>query len=339
MAFPDGTVRWLRVARQGSGPARHLLLALAVQAAVLLATGFVAVFAPMLRQEPEFTARKTVYLPQRELEHRMSLSEFQQAATPALQLERLSTAAMLPDTVPQLPDLPEVAFSPFDRENPMQEAHALLGRTGLLGMLDDAGSGPSELSFLGVEDRAERMLILFDVSLSVKNKVEAAGMTMEVIRDEAAAVIRQLNANTLFGLVQFTRRYQAFRDYLVPATMDNKEAAADWLAREFRTTGYAPGGWTNGSPNGIQLILEAAFAMEPDVIILLSDANFYRDTPAKQFGETVPHAEIARDVEQFQARLEETTRLHFIGFQVREADRDAMSRMVRRYDGRYRDYR
>ena len=55
-----------------------LILAVAVQAAILLLTVFVVVFVPSDDAEPEFVAAKTIYLPQRELEHRVHFAEHQQ---------------------------------------------------------------------------------------------------------------------------------------------------------------------------------------------------------------------------------------------------------------------
>ena len=57
-----------------------LLQAVFVIAVFLLTARSVTVLVLSLREEPVFTAPKTIYLPQRELEHQMAVAEFQNAA-------------------------------------------------------------------------------------------------------------------------------------------------------------------------------------------------------------------------------------------------------------------
>ena len=61
-----------------------LVQAVFIIAVFLFAARFITVLVLSLREEPVFTAPKTIYLPQRELEHQMAVAEFQNAAaTPA----------------------------------------------------------------------------------------------------------------------------------------------------------------------------------------------------------------------------------------------------------------
>ena len=303
------------------------------------ASTFLVVFGAVFREEPEFVAAKTIYLPQRELEHRMNLNAFQQAASPPTRWQTLSTDALLPDGMPPLPALPSVEMSMNRPDDPLASVDALFGQAGLLGGLTrELASEASAIRFFGMEDQATRVVIAFDVSQSVKTKVERAGLTMEAIREETRRVIQSLNANTLFGLIQFSRNHDLFRPYLIAATVDNKAAAETWLDAEFRTDGRSGRGWTRGEPNGIQAVLQAAFALDPapDSIIIVSDGDFQR-TPAHRPGEDVPWAEVERDLRDLQGALPQPARLSFVGFQMQGSDQSALNRLVRRYQGRLRE--
>lgn len=317
---------------------RPVALAIVVQALILIAAFFIVVLVPEAQEEPDFSAAPTVYLPQRELQHRMALAEFQENASPPVMRERLATSALLPDSLPQLPNLPSMESAQID--TPLLDAHALLGQSGLLGALSDIKTEYSTVSFFGVEARAERVVICIDISMTVKNKVERAGYSMERVRQEAESLIEGLNANTLFGIVQHARNYDLFRDYLVAATVENKAAALAWLRSEFRTKGTSGRNWQRRHPNGIQSVLAAAFQLDPapDLIFLVSDCNYYR-TPSNGGGERVPWEEIASDLRLHQEGLVRPARLDFIAFQMRPEDRAQAANLAQLYGGSVREFR
>jgi len=72
-------------------------LAIILQVGLLLIAVLVVVLVPEFKSDPEFVVRKKIYLPQKELEHKVALAEFQNAARSPMQLERISTQALLPD--------------------------------------------------------------------------------------------------------------------------------------------------------------------------------------------------------------------------------------------------
>jgi len=319
----------------GLGP---LVFALVAQGLLVLLTVFVVVIGPIFESEPEFTAKKTIYLPQRELEHRVSMAEMQQAAQPPKMLNRLSVDSLRPQAVPPLPPMPSMDFNPVSMDAPLMSADALLGQAGLLGGIGGAGTETSEFSFFGLKGRATRIVICFDVSQSVKTKIERAGLTMEAVKSETAQLVRQLNANTLFGFIQFSRQYDLFRNYLVAATIPNKEAALQWLETEFRTDGKSAPSWRRDEPNGIQSVLRAAFRLDPapDTVVIVSDGDFQR-TPPQSGSEDVPWEELESDLETLQVGLLEPAKVHVVGFQMKQGDKSELRQIVRRYRGRVRE--
>lgn len=317
-----------------------LFWAVIIQLALIALTIIVVVVAPSFDRDPAFVAQKTIYLPQRELQHQAAVSEFQQAASAPVTPDKLTTQSLLPDIVPALPQLPSDNFSPFESATPSPNAASLLGSSGLMGALSGLSAGSSEVSFLGVRDEATRLVIAFDISTSVVNDMKAAGMEITEVRDATIELINGLNANTLFGLVQFARNYDVFQSYLVPATVENKQAAIDWLRNNFQTDGTAGRGWSRGTHefNGIQSVMKEAFQFEPDVIFLVSNGRFYRSIPTNRFGEQVPYRELLSDVDAMQRQLPQKTRIHFIGFGVRPDIRSDVRRLARGNQGSYREY-
>lgn len=168
------------------------------------------------------------------------------------------------------------------------------------GMQGALGSGtelplPDPVEFLGEQIRASRIIILVDVSASVKTKLNKAGMPITELREELIRLIEQLGPNHLFSIIQFTRKWEAFSKSLLPATSSVKEDAVQWMRQSFRTTGTSGRSWINGTPNGIEAVLQLAFSMNPqiDQIILLSDGDFQRSLP-QGGGQDVPWQDLRR---------------------------------------------
>lgn len=324
-----------RRAHRKLGP---LAIAVVLQALLLVGSVGVVVVLPNLRDDPEFAAAKTIYLPQRQLEHQAAVAEFERAASAPMAMEKLTSESLLPQDLPDLPALPSETFAELESEVPAPNAEGLLQGTGLLAALGGLDAGSSTFNFLGVEDEASRIVIAFDISTSVVNAMNEVGMEIDQLLAETKRVIGTMNANTLVNIIQFSRNYEVFSSYPIPATQANKEALKQWLDREFVRSGRSQPGWTRGNPNGIQLVLEAAFEMDPDVIIVLSDASFQRSVQGLAYGEDVPWEELEDDIERWQEGRTEPVRIHVVGFSVEDEDADGARDLARRNDGKYREF-
>jgi hypothetical protein len=118
-----------------------------VQVLVVLVTVFVVVIGPIFEREPEFTAKKTIYLPQRELEASRLDGGVPAGGAPPTMLNRLTVESLRPDAVPPLPSLPSLDVNPLRMDAPLLSADALLGQAGLLGGLGEVRGEASEFSF------------------------------------------------------------------------------------------------------------------------------------------------------------------------------------------------
>lgn len=174
---------------------------------------------------------------------------------------------------------------------------------------------PEPVSFLGESLQAKRIVLLLDVSASVKTKIERAGLSMEKLKQEVYAFVDQLGPNHLFGIIQFTRNWNCFEAELLPATEKVRNRARDWINRSFRTTGTSGRNWTRGNPNGLEGVLTAAFGMSPEIddIFIVSDGDFQR-TPPGGGGQDVPWADLRKLTKALQDQSMTDTRLRFLCF-------------------------
>ena len=256
-----------------------LLLAVLIQIGLLGLAVFVVVLVPEAKRAPKFVAAKKIYLPQQTQQHQLALAEFQNAASSPLQIERIRSAALLPDALPALPSLPSREFHPIARHPSALPSSALLGQSGALAGLQGLTATSSSARLFGIEDRGQRILILFDNSATVWNKAKASGVSADVFVAELCALLDGLQANTLFGLVPFARQVGTFRDQMIAAGARNKQQAKDWIAKNVRSSRKSTQLSFEG--DGIQGALSVAFQMEPEVMFIVSDGDFQRSRSAR----------------------------------------------------------
>lgn len=313
-----------------------IALALLFQAALLFTAVFVVVLLPEYKEDPEFVARKKIYLPQKQLEHKVALAEFQNAVSSPIQTETINTKALLPDSVPPLPHLPQSEFSPIDRNPAVLQSNALLGQSGVLNALQGLKTESSAASLFGIEDQGQRILILFDNSSTVWNKATAAGVSTDAFVRELSLLIDGLNANTLFGLVPFAQQVGTFRDYMIAAGARNKQAAKLWVRDNVRSTRKST--QLEFGVNGIQGALTVAFQMEPEVVFIVSDGDFQRTKSDRIRGGDVPWDEVSQTLRDLVRQYGIQPRIHFIGFQVEAEAAQEIQKITRRYKGQFNDF-
>ncbi len=89
------------------------------------------------------------------------------------------------------------------------------------------------MSFFGVQATGQRILLLFDVSSSVVNKANAAGIPSNASRQETLKLLEGLPINAQFSIIQFTGNYMPFTEELVAATPANKDLAKQWVREKW----------------------------------------------------------------------------------------------------------
>jgi hypothetical protein len=291
----------------------------------------------------EFTVTKDIRIPVQDREHKMNMAALDGMALRPSFTDRLHSLRPGPIALPELPKVPIDQLLPLDPAEILADQVATLMGAGGPGSgiaPGAAGSGgpagiKSSFSFMGIESTGRRVLLIFDVSASVRNKARKRGISLAKIKEETIALLEQLPINARFGLIQFTQNFKAFREELIPATDANRSNAKSWIEDEWVETGsmQASANVTK-NPRGIVGVLELAARLLPDVIFLISDASFqWKEGGA--LGD-VPWREIQRVVKG-PLQANESCVLNFIGFEMKPDDKREMASIVRVTSGKIRE--
>ncbi|WP_309387327.1 vWA domain-containing protein [Cerasicoccus frondis] len=341
----DRRLEELRSQRLGKrGKSGAFLAAIVIQVLLVALTIGVVVIAPKLAEDPAFIAKKTIYLPQRELEHQAAIAEFQSSASAPLTVDKLTTESLLSDPLPDMPALPTTEFAPFESENPTPNAQGLLQGSGLGDALGSLNAGVSEVNYFGIREQARRYIILIDTSNSMferQRKGEMYHFDFSTIKDESVTLISRLNANTLFNVVIYEGGSMAWKSFLVPATVANKKDAEGWVRnideRPNATIGSRRGDGPKlmeGGGTRLDTGLKQAFSFEPEVIFIVTDGEINRGSSDK-----ISEDEILDIIDGLQDTLPEKARIHVIQYETaiaRDSEIDTMRSIASKNRGRFR---
>ena len=289
-----------------------------------------------------FVAKKSVMLPPKLVDPKMQSSEFEGAAPkPAFDDKMASIRA----TDFALPDLPNLPLDVVPDPSAIVTETTLMGTGGQGaggGSGDGSGGGGggemSGISFFGISAQAKSVIVIFDISKSVQTKAEKAGVSITKIKEETTKMIDGLSINTTFNLFQFSRIYQPFNEKMMAPNQTNKEGAKAWLEKEFRTDGSLPRSAKGakspgpGQDTGITFVLDAALALQPSTIFLISDGSFQ----SENYSTKVPWDQVEAVVKKYD-NAAEPTKIFFVGFEMKPEDKKAMADIVRKTRGKVRE--
>ena len=339
---PDGAAKE-RSQRLGL-VATILVGSLVVPLVLLLVFGIWTVAKHFTRPEARFEVKKIVKIPPQTPEHKMNVAKHEAMAPKPVFNDKLVSTRPTAFALPDLPRLDLDQVLPLDPSELISDqvsglvGSAALG-SGLGSGLSGGGGTGRGMSFFGVQTQGQRVLLLFDVSASVVNKANAAGIPLERIQEETLKLLDTLPIAAQFSLIQFTGNYLPFTDDLVAATPGNKELARQWVRDRWVKSGTMGGSASGVVSNrtGVVGVLERATAMRPDVVFLISDASFqWRPGGGGGFS-NVPYDEIKKAVEALGESARGKVPLHFIAFQPKPGDKDEWSRIVKKTGGEFRE--
>jgi ABC-type Fe3+-hydroxamate transport system substrate-binding protein len=334
--------------RAGAGAA--LVGSLIVHGVLALGGGAFIVAKYIQPPPPKFVAPPPpkIKIPPQTRQHRMNLAAHAGLASKPVFKQRLVS---LRPTAFALPEAPKISFDSNLVPDPSTVVSTLVsGLTGSAGTGSGAGfglggagglgKGLSSFTFMGLKAQGQKIVLCFDVSTSVVNKANASGIPRAKIKEETIKLISGLPSGAEFGIIQFVRNYKPFKPELTPMTPANRDLAKQWIETQWSESGQmakSGDGVVSPSPNGVPRVLEAAFAMKPDVIFVISDGQFEQTTPDSP-NRRVPNEELEGQIKELQKTAPKTS-VHFIGFQMREEDKDTWESLTRRTGGRLREIR
>ena len=330
-----------------------VLISIGIHVVAGLVAGAVIVARYLTEPPAEFKATRDIRLPAKQREHKMNMASFDGMAPKPSFNDKMQSIRPTAFALPELPKMDMDQMLPLDPSEIVSDQVSILAGSGGLGNgLGTGGSGGggfgggTGMSFFGIQSTGKRILLIFDVSTSVVNKANAAGVPLSKIQEETADLIRKLPISARFGIIQFTRNYKTFNNELVPATDQNRAAALEWIESEWVETGMmGASGKVVRNPQGLVGVLELAAKMQPDVIFLISDASFQWTPPGDEkaakksggnFGGNIPWKEIEK-ITQGPLQGPEGCKIHFIGFEMKPDDKRAFGAIVRKSGGQIRE--
>ena len=323
-----------------------VLVSIGIHVAAALIAGAVIVARYLSEPPAEFKAVRDLRLPAKQREQKMNMAAFDSMASKPSFHDKMQSIRPTAFALPDLPKMDLNQMLPLDPSEIVSDQVSGLAGGGGAGsgigsgsMGSGGGPGGFGLSFFGIQSNGERILLLFDVSTSVVNKANKAGVPLSKIQEEAASLISRLPITARFGIIQFTQNYKPFRPELIPATDRNRADALDWIENEWLETGtMAASKKVVGNPRGLVGVLDLAAKMQPDVVFIISDASFQWKPPGekKSWGENIPWKEIRKCTD---IALQGTTgcKIHFIGFEMKPEDKREIGSIVRKSGGKLRE--
>jgi hypothetical protein len=314
----------------------------AVHAVALVMFGLWTVAKHFSRPEARFEMKREVKIPPKPPEHKMNVAKHEAMAPKPTFNDRLVSTRPIDFALPEMPQIDLDQMLPLDpSELISDQVSGLVGSAALgsgLGQGMRGGGGTGEgMNFFGVRAQGDRILLLFDVSASVVNKADAAGIPLERIQKETIQLIEGLPISSQFSLIQFTGNYMAFTDELIAATPANKKLAVTWVEEEWETSGSMSSASKGVVQNltGVVGIIEKSITMRPDVIFLISDASF-QWRPTGGFA-NIPYDDIEDAVESIEEELLAEVPIHFLAFEPKDDDAKGWSRIVRKTGGEFKE--
>jgi len=325
---------------------RLIITIVLVSIGIHLAAGVIAgvvIVARYLTEPPaEFKVVRDIRLPAKQREHKMNMAAFDGMAPKPSFNDKMQSIRPTAFALPELPKMDMDQVLPLDpSEIVSEQVSGLVGTGGAGNGIGAGGSGSgggfggTGMSFFGIQSTGKRILLLFDVSSSVVNKADKAGVPLTRIQEETSALISKLPITARFGIIQFTQNYKPFKPELLPATDQNRAAALDWIKSEWVESGtMSASSKVVSNSAGLVGVLELAAKMQPDVIFMISDASF-QWKPGGNI-EDIPWKEIEK-VADGPLQAAGGCQINFIGFEMKPEDKKEIGSVVRKSGGKLRE--
>ena len=218
----------------------------------------------------------------------------------------------------------------------------------------------SKDGFVGIETSSQRIVFCIDVSGSMEEIIQDKStfkladrgfrsfQKMEIVKEELARSIEQLEPTTYFNILAFATDVKTFKRSLVPANNVNRSGAARWVRRlqpiggasqGFRArSGLSAAGVMEGKTNTYAVLMQALEdsgrgtfdkhygAKPPDTIFLLSDGS-------PTIGDYIDQRDILAEVR----RVNELRKVAIHTIAIGEMDHEFMKQLAAENGGSFVD--
>lgn len=312
-------------------------IAIAVQCVLLAATLLVMVSEDVPEVIPDFQGERLVSVSQDSRKTQKKIRELKKRMSRPRSFQRLAVENSFASDLPPAPALPTDAFNMDGADAAfLESSQGLLADSGLLESIGGALGRESAAEFFGVKASGRRIVIVVNTSASVVRKASRRGVSIGGIQAEVAKLIEELDSGTQFGIVQFSQGARGFAEHLAPALKRNKVLAADWARSELK-----------GNPKivdeeflGHEAAFHLAMELQPDLIFLVTDGSLNRRTRTTS-GYSYPKISFQQLINSVDREMRENAaspRIHIVGFELGNAEREGLRRFARRFGGTVREF-
>ncbi len=295
-------------------------------------------------QEPEavFEMKKDLRIPPQPPEHRLNMARHEAMAPKPTMKKRLVSTRPSAISLPELPPVElDQAFNLNTNVLSGLNSSSLAGAAGLgsaEGLTGGGGTG-SGMSFFGIRDKGQSVVIMIDVSDSMFGRTgdldystrklvrQGKEQKFQRIRDEAMALIDGLGLNARFGIIRWSGSARTWKPELVPATDENKRLAKEHIQNDIDVfTARA-----SGRPGGTRhdYALEELFKLDPEIAFMLSDGNATRSGgEGGSRMEVIPEDDLVDLVEKQKQAKGRVPKIHTI-YYVNAGDKRDEEKMLR----------
>lgn len=262
---------------------RSFYIAVAFHLLLLLAAGTIIISRAFYNRETNFVGQPPPMksFEPRKLEHKVKVQKRQRSSsrpsmTPRLVATKSSSFA-----------LPEIKVDSKSVKTSFAPKFSTVSGVGMgvgLGMgygLGGFGTGVSEYNFFGIKGRADRVVILLDVSESMVEDIRDGEKGYQRVKDKIGEVIDALAEQALFNVIVFADAASAYSTNLIVASAENKRQVKKWISPFNSKNNYglatgnlqpsALGLRAYGGTTRLDLALTGAFMQGADTILVISD--------------------------------------------------------------------
>ena len=332
-----------RIISSGGSSRRRLvitiiLISIGIHVAAGIVAGIIVVARYFAEAPAEFKTTRDVRIPAKKREAKMNMAALDAIAPKPTFSDKMQSSRPTAFSLPDVPNLPLDQMLPLDPSQFIGDQIASLSNIGAMGTGSGAASagaggfGDKGMSFLGIQSSGQRILLLFDVSLSVTHKAAKAGVPLEKIQQETINLIGKLPITSKFGIIQFTQNYKPFSKELLPATDNNRAAAVNWVQSEWVTKGsMSESAKVISNSQGLIGVLDLATEMKPDVIFIISDGSF--QWKAGGGSGTIPWTVVKKRIAENLCKSGDC-KVNFITFEAKTEDAREMRSISQRSGGK-----
>ena len=329
------------------GKRRAMVLAIVIfsvlaHVVVLVVFGLWVVAKYFSEPEAVFEMKRDLRIQTPPPEHRLNMARHEAMAPKPVMKKRLVSTRPSALALPEMPpmDLDQaLALNPgaIVGLNATSIAGAAAGFGSAQGLTGGGGSG-SGMSFFGIRDKGQSVVIMIDVSDSMFGRTgdldyatrklvrQGKDQSFQKIRDEALALIDGLSLNARFGIIRWSGSARSWQPELVAATDDNKRLAKEHIQTEIDAFSARA---TRGRAGGTRhdYALEELLKLDPEVAFLLSDGNATRMGEGRSM-EVIPEDALVDILEKARSEKSRIPKIHTI-YYVTGADKREEEHMLK----------